>query len=50
MPRPQDNRIVHEPPLFSEFKPMGVRGSNQEQILLTLDEFEALRLADFNAC
>ena len=47
MPRPQDNRIVHEPPLFSEFKPMGVRGRNLEQILLTLDEFEALRLADF---
>ena len=48
MPRPQDNRIVHEPPLFSEFKPMGVRGRNLEQILLTLDEFEALRLADYN--
>ena len=47
MPRPQDNRIVLEPPLFSEFKPMGVIGINLEQILLTLDEFEALRLADF---
>ena len=47
MPRPQDNRIVHEPPLFSEFKPLGVRGRNLEQILLTLDEFEAFRLADF---
>jgi len=47
MPRPQDNRIVHEPPLFSEFKPMGVRGRNLEQIQLTLDEFEALRLADY---
>jgi predicted DNA-binding protein (UPF0251 family) len=46
MPRPQDNRIVHEPPLFSEFKPIGIKGRNLEQILLTLDEFEALRLAD----
>ena len=46
MPRPQDNRIVHEPPLFSEFKPAGVKGRNLEQILLTLDEFEAFRLAD----
>ena len=46
MPRPQDNRIVHEPPLFSEFKPTGVQGRNLEQILLTLDEFEAFRLAD----
>ncbi len=47
MPRPQDNRIVHEPPLFSEFKPMGIKGRDLEQILLTLDEFEAFRLADF---
>jgi predicted DNA-binding protein (UPF0251 family) len=46
MPRPQDNRIVHEPPLFSEFKPVGIKGRDLEQILLTLDEFEALRLAD----
>jgi len=46
MPRPQNNRIVHEPPLFSEFKPIGVRGQNLKQIVLTLDEFEAFRLAD----
>ncbi|MCK4750142.1 MAG: DUF134 domain-containing protein [Bacteroidales bacterium] len=46
MPRPQFNRIVHEPPLFSDFKPIGVRGYDLEQIILTLDEFEALRLAD----
>ena len=46
MPRPQYNRIVHEPPLFSDFKPIGVRGHDLEQIILTLDEFEAFRLAD----
>ena len=46
MPRPQDNRIVHEPPLFSEFKPIGARGHDLQTIQLTLDEFEALRLAD----
>jgi predicted DNA-binding protein (UPF0251 family) len=39
--------MVHEPPLFAEFKPMGVRGQELEQIQLTLDEFEAFRLADF---
>jgi len=48
MPRPQDNRIVYEPPLFTEFKPMGVKGQDLEQILLTLDEYEAFRLADYN--
>jgi predicted DNA-binding protein (UPF0251 family) len=46
MPRPQYNRIVHEPPLFSEFKPIGLRGKDLKQIVLTLDEFEAFRLAD----
>jgi predicted DNA-binding protein (UPF0251 family) len=46
MGRPKDNRMVHEPPLFSEFKPMGVRSSELEQTALTLDEFEAFRLAD----
>jgi len=46
MPRPQNNRIVHEPPLFSEFKPLGTKGQELKQILLTLDEFEAFRLAD----
>jgi len=46
MPRSQDNRIVHEPPLFSNFKPIGVRGHDLKRIILTLDEFEAFRLAD----
>ncbi len=46
MSRPQYNRIVHEPPLYSEFKPVGVRGHSLQKIVLTLDEFEAFRLAD----
>ena len=47
MSRPQDKRIVHEPPLFTDFKPLGIKGQDLEQILLTLDEYEAFRLADF---
>lgn len=46
MSRPKYSRMVHEPPLFTEFKPMGVKGQQLEQVLLTLDEFEAFRLAD----
>jgi predicted DNA-binding protein (UPF0251 family) len=46
MPRPQFNRIVNEPPLYSHFKPTGVKGQDLKQIVLTLDEFEAFRLAD----
>ena len=47
MPRPKSNRIVHEPPLFTEFKPVGVPGTELEQVLLSLDEYEAVRLADY---
>jgi len=46
MPRPKSNRIVHLPPLFTEFKPVGLKGQSIQQVFLTLDEFEALRLAD----
>lgn len=46
MSRPKNNRIVHEPPLFSAFKPIGVKASELDPVLLSLDEFEALRLAD----
>ncbi|MBS0011422.1 MAG: DUF134 domain-containing protein [Bacteroidales bacterium] len=46
MPRPKSKRIVHEPPLYTGFKPVGARVQTLEVIDLTLDEFEALRLAD----
>jgi predicted DNA-binding protein (UPF0251 family) len=46
MPRPPTNRIVHEPPLFNTFKPTGVRAGDIEHVMLSLDEFEAVRLAD----
>ncbi len=47
MSRPKNNRIVHEPPIFTEFKPARVPGKSLVQIQYTLDEFEAMRLADF---
>ncbi len=47
MPRPENERIVHEPPLFTEFKPAGVPGKDLKELLLSLDEFEAMRLADY---
>ena len=48
MPRPEKQRSVHEPPLFSEFKPIGIPGRYLERVSLTLDEFEAFRLADYD--
>lgn len=47
VPRPQNKRIVHEPPIFTDFKPIGVKGKNLQKVLLTLDELEAFRLADY---
>jgi predicted DNA-binding protein (UPF0251 family) len=46
MPRPQRNRSVHKPPVFSEFKPMGINPRMLGQTTLSLDEYEAFRLAD----
>jgi len=46
MPRPRRNRFVYEPPLFTEFKPVGVSARSLLQNRLTLDEYEAVRLAD----
>jgi uncharacterized protein len=48
MSRPQCcRRVGHEPPC-AVFKPAGVAARLLEEIVLTLDEFEALRLADLN--
>jgi uncharacterized protein len=47
MSRPENKRIVNEPPLFGEFKPVGIPGRSLTQVFLSLDEFEAVRLADF---
>lgn len=46
MPRPKNNRLVFEPPLFTQFKPAGVAAKTLRQNGLALDEYEAVRLAD----
>ncbi len=47
MPRPKKKRSVRRPPLFSDFKPTGVRAGDLSMVELALDEFEAIRLADY---
>jgi predicted DNA-binding protein (UPF0251 family) len=47
MSRPQKERIVHQPPLFADFKPIGVKMNLLKQVSLSLDEYEAFRLADY---
>ena len=40
-------KIVHQPPLYSAFKPMGVKKDALQTLPLSLDEYEAIRLADY---
>ena len=48
MSRPEKNRKVYEPPLITGFKPMGIQSHHVQHTILTLDEYEAFRLSDFN--
>lgn len=48
MARPQKSRIVKIDPQINYFKPRGVPMVRLEQVRLTVDELEALRLADFS--
>lgn len=47
MPRKKKDRTVYQPPLYGEFKPTGVAAKYLNQINLNLDEYEALRLSDY---
>lgn len=47
MARPSKTRMVAFKPVYYEFKPKGVPSTELEKIELTLDELEAIRLADY---
>lgn len=49
MARPHKCRHVQIIPGVTYFKPRGIPMSSLEEVKLTVDEFEALRLADFEA-
>ena len=44
---PYRKRHVHTPPRFGGFKPVGVPRKFLERVVLSLDEYEAIRLADY---
>ncbi len=48
MPRPFCPRRIAGRPVAAVFKPAGVPMRELEEVVLTLDEFEALRLADLD--
>ena len=47
MPRPRKNRKVDAPPKIKGMKPIGVPGRMLDKIVLSIDEYEAIRLADY---
>jgi uncharacterized protein len=48
MARPHKQRFIGTPPKVSLFKPQGIPLSHLEGVVLSLDELEAIRLADFD--
>jgi uncharacterized protein len=46
MPRPQKPRRVSEMPRYDYFKPTGIPKAKLREIILTVDEVEAMRLKD----
>jgi len=47
MPKPKKERSVRFPPPAAFFRPVGVPFAHMERVVLNLDEFEALRLVDY---
>ncbi len=47
MPRQTKEGIVKEPPKIQGMKPIGVPGKLLEQIILSINEYEAIRLCDY---
>ena len=46
MPRPRKRRMVGREPGVSYFKPQGVPLTGLDEVTLTVEEYEALRLSD----
>lgn len=47
MPRRKRGRWMWEPPLVRGFKPFGIPFMNSEPVVLLLEEYEAIKLADY---
>jgi uncharacterized protein len=47
MKQPYRTRKVNQPPQFTSFKPRGISQKYLKKIELSIDEFEAIRLADY---
>lgn len=47
MPRPKQNRKISNPPLMQGFKPYGIPQNMLSSVSLLYDEYEAIRLLDY---
>jgi predicted DNA-binding protein (UPF0251 family)/DNA-directed RNA polymerase subunit RPC12/RpoP len=47
VPKPKKNRFVQQPPAVTYYKPQGIPLFQLEQVVLNVDEFEAIRLVDY---
>lgn len=47
MPRPQQSRRIAAPPLMQGFKPFGIPRSELDAVFLKYDEYECIRLLDY---
>ncbi len=48
MPRPQQFRRISSPPKMQGFKPFGIPAKNLSSVSLQMDEYESIRLLDYN--
>lgn len=47
MPRPKRSRRIHRPPVATGFAPFGISSGSNGNITLLYEEFESLRLSDY---
>ena len=47
MGRPQRCRFIEKPPEHTAFKPLGKERNKLQEVTLSIDEYEALRLCDY---
>lgn len=47
MPRPKRSRRIHRPPISTGFAPFGISSGTNGSVTLLFEEFESLRLADY---
>jgi uncharacterized protein len=48
MPRPKRKRTISNPPIMEGFKPFGIPITQLEPLILLYEEYEAIRLTDYD--